>query len=49
MSRLQGSKYSVLRHSLKKASININLKMLAHLLLFDAQGFSKVISSADEA
>ena len=49
MSRLQGSKYSVLLHGLKKASIYINLKMLAHLLLFDAQGFSKVISSADEA
>jgi large subunit ribosomal protein L20 len=37
--RLQGMTYSKLRSGLKKASIDINLKMLAQLALLDKKSF----------
>jgi|Transcript_25521 large subunit ribosomal protein L20 len=43
-SRAQGLTYSRLRHMMKLASLNLNLKMLAQLVLFDKVAFSKLIA-----
>lgn len=43
-SRSQGLTYSKLRNLLKKASIDINLKMLAQIALLDKNTFSKIVS-----
>ena len=42
-SRLQGTTYSKLRNSLKKASIDLNLKMLAQIALLDQKAFSALV------
>ena len=42
-SRLQGTTYSKLRNSLKKASIDLNLKMLAQIALLDQKTFSTLV------
>ena len=42
-SRLQGTTYSKLRNSLKKASIDLNLKMLAQIALLDQKTFSALV------
>jgi|SRR6056297_1649857 len=42
-SRAQGVTYSKLRHLMKLSSLNLNLKMLAQLVLFDKVAFSKLI------
>jgi large subunit ribosomal protein L20 len=41
--RSHGTNYSSLRSSLKKASIDINLKMLAQLALLDKKTFAALI------
>lgn len=43
-SRAQGVTYSKLRHLMKLSSLNLNLKMLAQLVLFDKVAFSKLIA-----
>lgn len=43
-SRAQGLTYSRLRHMMKLSSLNLNLKMLAQLVLFDKVAFSKLIA-----
>ena len=42
--RSQGLTYSKLKSLLKKASIEINLKMLAQIALLDKQSFSIIVS-----
>jgi large subunit ribosomal protein L20 len=42
-SRAQGLTYSKLRYLMKLSSLNLNLKMLAQLVLFDKVAFSKLI------
>ena len=42
-SRSHGLNYSKLRNLMKQASLNINLKMLAQLVLFDKKAFSQII------
>ena len=42
-SRSDGLNYSKLRNLMKQASLNINLKMLAQLVLFDKKAFSQII------
>ena len=42
-SRSHGLNYSKLRNLMKQASLNINLKMLAQLVLFDKKAFSRII------
>ena len=42
--RSQGLTYSKLKNLLKKASIELNLKMLAQLALLDQQAFIKIVS-----
>jgi large subunit ribosomal protein L20 len=44
--RLNGTTYSRLVSSLKKASININRKMLADLAVRDPQAFAAVVKQA---
>ena len=43
-SRMEGLTYSKLRGRLKKASIDLNLKMLAQLALLDKSSFSALIA-----
>jgi large subunit ribosomal protein L20 len=43
-SRSNGLTYSTLRHLMKCSSLNLNLKMLAQLVLFDQKAFSQIIS-----
>jgi large subunit ribosomal protein L20 len=43
-SRSSGLTYSKLRHLMKCSSLNLNLKMLAQLVLFDQKAFSQIIS-----
>jgi large subunit ribosomal protein L20 len=43
-SRAQGLTYSKLRHLMKLSSLNLNLKMLAQLVLFDKIAFLKLIA-----
>ena len=43
-SRIEGLTYSKLRGRLKKASIDLNLKMLAQLALLDKSSFSALIA-----
>jgi large subunit ribosomal protein L20 len=47
-SRTQGITYSKLRHLMKLASLNLNLKMIAQLALFDKIAFSKLILLAQK-
>lgn len=47
--RLNGMSYSRLTGSLKKADIQINRKMLAHLAVLDPDGFAKVVEAAKSA
>ena len=44
--RQEGVTYSKLRSSLKKSSININLKMLAQIALLDEKTFSMLVEKA---
>jgi large subunit ribosomal protein L20 len=44
--RNNGTTYSSLRHSLKKASIGLNLKTLSQLSLLDKKTFSLVLQEA---
>ena len=44
--RTNGTTYSKLRSSLKKSSININLKMLAQIALLDKKTFSILVEKA---
>lgn len=44
--RAQGSNYSSVRSSLKKSSINLNLKMLAQLSILDKQTFNYILEEA---
>ena len=41
--RAQGSNYSSVKNSLKKSSINLNLKMLAQLSILDKQTFNYIL------
>jgi large subunit ribosomal protein L20 len=43
-SRANGLTYSKLRHLMKCSSLNLNLKMLAQLVLFDQKAFSQITS-----
>lgn len=45
-SRYHGLNYSSLRHSMKNASINLNLKMLAQIVLFDEQTFNEIVQTS---
>lgn len=47
--RQHGTNYSQLAGQLKKANIQINRKMLAHLAILDPQTFSKVVELASQA
>lgn len=47
-SRAQGLTYSKFRHLMKLSSLNLNLKMLAQLVLFDKMAFSKLIALVQE-
>ena len=47
--RLNGTSYSKLIHSLKKADIEINRKMLADMAVRDPQAFAAVVAKANEA
>ncbi len=47
--RLNGTTYSRLIASLKKASINLNRKMLADLAVRDPQAFAAVVKQASQA
>ncbi len=47
--RLNGTTYSRLVSSMKKADITINRKMLADLAVRDPQAFSAVVTQADKA
>jgi large subunit ribosomal protein L20 len=47
--RLNGTTYSRLVASLKKASINLNRKMLADLAVRDPQAFAAVVKQASQA
>jgi large subunit ribosomal protein L20 len=46
--RLNGTTYSRLVAALKKASINLNRKMLADLAVRDPQAFSAVVAQANK-
>jgi large subunit ribosomal protein L20 len=46
--RLNGTTYSRLVASMKKASININRKMLADLAVRDPQAFAAVVTQANQ-
>ena len=46
--RLNGTTYSKLIHSLKKAEIEINRKMLADMAVRDPQAFAAVVAKATE-
>ena len=46
--RLNGTTYSRLMHSVKKANIEINRKMLADLAVRDPQAFAAVIAQANK-
>ena len=43
--RQEGLTYSVLKHSLKKESINLNLKMLNQLSILDKETFSYIVQN----
>ena len=45
--RNEGVNYSTLRGSLKKASIGLNLKMLAQLAVLDKKTFTKVLEESN--
>ena len=47
--RLNGTTYSRLVGALKKASINLNRKMLADLAVRDPQAFAAVVKQASQA
>lgn len=47
--RLNGTTYSKLIHSLKKADIEINRKILADMAVRDPQAFAAVVAKATEA
>ncbi len=47
--RLNGTTYSRLVSALKKASINLNRKMLADLAVRDPQAFAAVVKQASQA
>lgn len=47
--RLNGTTYSRLVATLKKASINLNRKMLADLAVRDPQAFAAVVNQASQA
>ena len=47
--RLNGTTYSKLIHSLKKADIEINRKMLADMAVRDPQAFAAVVAQATQA
>jgi large subunit ribosomal protein L20 len=47
--RLNGTTYSRLVSTLKKASINLNRKMLADLAVRDPQAFAAVVKQASQA
>jgi len=40
-----GTSYSKLRHALKKSSIELNLKMLAQIALFDKEAFGVLVKT----
>jgi large subunit ribosomal protein L20 len=46
--RLNGTTYSRLMHSVKKANIEINRKMLADLAVRDPQAFAAVVAQANK-
>ena len=46
--RLNGTTYSRLMHSIKKANIEINRKMLADLAVRDPQAFAAVVTQAKQ-
>ena len=48
-SRKYGLTYSTLRHYMKKASLEFNLKTLAQIILFDEQAFVKIIELSKSA
>lgn len=47
--RLNGMKYSQLVHSMRKANINLNRKVLADLAVRDPQAFAAVVEKAKAA
>jgi large subunit ribosomal protein L20 len=47
--RQNGISYSQLAGQMKKADIQINRKMLAHLAILDPAAFSKVVETASQA
>jgi large subunit ribosomal protein L20 len=44
--RLQGTSYSRLMHSLKRAGVDLNRKVLAHLAVRDPDAFAAVVRTA---
>jgi large subunit ribosomal protein L20 len=46
--RLNGTTYSRLMHSIKKANIEINRKMLADLAVRDPQAFAAVVTQSNQ-
>jgi large subunit ribosomal protein L20 len=48
-SRINGLSYSKLMHSMKKADIQLNRKMLADLAVRDPKAFSEVVNQAKAA
>lgn len=44
--RINGISYSKLMNGLKKANIEVNRKMLAEMAVYDAAGFSQLVSLA---
>jgi len=44
--RLNGTSYSRLMHSLKKANIDLDRKVLADIAVADAKGFGEIVKSA---
>ena len=46
--REEGLTYNSLRSGLKKASIGLNLKMLAQIAVLDKKTFSKILADAKQ-
>ena len=47
--RLSGMSYSTFIHGLKKATVNVNRKMLADMAVNDAAGFAQLVELAKNA
>ena len=47
--RINGTTYSRLIHMLKKANIELDRKVLAHMAVYDPDGFASVVQTAQKA